>query len=167
VKPTIGQRVFIAPNATVQGDVRLGAESSVFYRAVLRADINFIEIGARSNVQDATVVHVTRKIPTRIGAGVTIGHSCVVHACTIGDGCLIGMGAIVMDGAEVGSESIVGAGAVVTMGSKVPPRSLVLGSPGKVVRSLKDEEIAFLKDSAARYVDVAHAHAHFCASSAA
>src|SRR5436309_2430994 len=120
--PNIGERVFIAPNATVLGSVTLGARSSVFYNCVLRADINSIVVGEETNIQDSTVVHLSRKFPTIIGNRVTIGHAAIIHACTIGNDCLIGMGSIIMDGAVIGEGSIVAAGAIVTMGKQFESR---------------------------------------------
>ncbi|MGI9089401.1 MAG: gamma carbonic anhydrase family protein [Chthoniobacterales bacterium] len=146
---------FIAPNATVVGDVSLGEKSSVWYGAVLRGDINRIVIGAQTNIQDHAVVHLADQFPTIIGALVTVGHSAVVHACTVDDEVLVGMGAIILDGAEIGACSIIGAHTLVTMGMKVPAGSLVLGSPGKVVRQLSSDEQAGIKTWALKYVEVA------------
>src|SRR3989440_301930 len=132
-----GQRF---PSATVIGDVTLMEETSVWYGAVLRGDINRIIIGPRSNVQDNAVVHIDTPNETRLGELVTVGHSAIVHACIIDDEVLIGMGAIILDGAEIGARSIIGANALVTLGTKIPPGSLVLGSPAKVKRALTLEE---------------------------
>ncbi|NBV23064.1 MAG: gamma carbonic anhydrase family protein [Proteobacteria bacterium] len=151
-KPVLGNGVYLAKTAVVLGDVTLGENSSVWYGAVLRGDINRIVVGANSNIQDNAVVHLADDFPCLIGEWVTVGHSAIVHACTIGDECLIGMGATVLDGAEIGAQSIVGANALVTGGTKVPPGSLVLGSPAKVVRALKPEERAGLKFWAEKYV---------------
>jgi carbonic anhydrase/acetyltransferase-like protein (isoleucine patch superfamily) len=153
--PTIHPSAWVVPGATVVGDVTLGEESSVWYGAVLRGDINRITIGPRSNIQDNGVVHVDTGDPTVIGELVTVGHSAVVHACTIEDEVLIGMGAIVLDGAEVGARSIIGANALVTLGTKIPPGSLVLGSPGKVRRQLSLDEQKDLARWAWSYVDTA------------
>jgi carbonic anhydrase/acetyltransferase-like protein (isoleucine patch superfamily) len=138
--PRIHSTAWVAPGATVVGDVALEEESSVWYGAVLRGDINRIIIGPRSNVQDNAVVHLDTAYPTILGELVTVGHSAIVHACRIDDEVLIGMGAIILDGAEVGARSIVGANALVTLGMKIPPGSLVLGSPATIVRSLSSEE---------------------------
>lgn len=151
--PTFDDSNFIAPSADVIGDVQLGRNASVWFNAVVRGDVNWIRIGEASNVQDNAVVHVTHgTAPTRIGDYVTIGHSAVVHGCTIEDNVLIGMGAVVMDHAVIGEGSIVGARALVTARTEVPPRSLVLGSPAKVVRPLTDEEAATVRPYADHYV---------------
>ncbi len=138
--PRIHSTAYVAPGATVIGDVTLMEESSVWYGAVLRGDINRIIIGPRSNVQDNAVVHIDTPNETRLGELVTVGHSAIVHACIIDDEVLIGMGAIILDGAEIGARSIIGANALVTLGTKIPPGSLVLGSPAKVKRALTLEE---------------------------
>ena len=151
-KPVLGNGVYLAKTAVVLGDVTLGDNASVWFGAVLRGDINRIVVGANSNIQDNAVVHLADDFPCIIGEWVTVGHSAIVHACTIGDECLIGMGATILDGAEIGAQSIVGANALVTGGTKVPPGSLVLGSPAKVVRALTPEERAGLKYWAEKYV---------------
>ncbi len=151
-QPVLGHGVYLAKTAVVLGDVTLGDHASVWYGAVLRGDINRIVVGANSNIQDNAVVHLADDFPCLIGEWVTVGHSAIVHACTVGDECLIGMGATILDGAEIGAQSIVGANALVTGGTKVPPGSLVLGSPAKVVRALKPEERAGLKWWAEKYV---------------
>jgi gamma-carbonic anhydrase len=138
--PTIHSSAWVVPGSTVIGDVTLEEESSVWYGAVLRGDINRIVIGPRSNVQDNAVVHVDTSYPTTVGELVTIGHTAVVHACTIDNEVLVGMGAIILDDVEVGARSIIGANALVTMGAKIPPGSLVLGSPAKVRRELTLDE---------------------------
>jgi carbonic anhydrase/acetyltransferase-like protein (isoleucine patch superfamily) len=152
--PAIHSTAWIAPSATVIGDVTLEEDSSVWYSAVLRGDINRIVIGPRSNVQDGSVVHLADDYPTLVGELVTIGHKAIIHACTIQDEVLIGMGAIVLDGAEIGARSIVGAGALVTGNKKIPPGSLVLGSPAKVVRTLSLDEQAGIRLWADKYVGV-------------
>jgi carbonic anhydrase/acetyltransferase-like protein (isoleucine patch superfamily) len=134
--PTVHPTAWVVPGATVIGDVTLEEESSVWYGAVLRGDINRIVVGPRSNIQDNAVVHLDTAFPTILGELVTVGHSAVVHACRIDNEVLIGMGAIVLDGAEVGARSIVGANTLVTSGMKIPPGSLVLGSPAKIVKQL-------------------------------
>lgn len=151
-QPALGRDVYLAKTAVVLGDVTLGDNASVWYGAVLRGDINRIVVGANSNIQDNAVVHLADDFPCLIGDWVTVGHSAIIHACTVGDECLIGMGATILDGAEIGAQSIVGANALVTGGTKVPPGSLVLGSPAKVVRPLKPEERAGLKWWAEKYV---------------
>ena len=138
--PTIHSSAWVVPGATVLGDVTLEEESSVWYGAVLRGDINRIIIGPRSNVQDNAVIHVDTGYPTTVGELVTIGHTAIVHACTIGNEVLIGMGSIILDDVEIGARSIIGANALVTMGMKIPPGSLVLGSPAKIRRELMLDE---------------------------
>ena len=154
VLPRVHPSAFIDDSAQVIGDVEIGEESSVWMAVVVRGDVNRIRIGRRSNIQDGTVVHVMRDThPTTIGDNVTIGHGAVVHGCTIESQCLIGMGAILLNGAAVGAQSIVAAGALVVEGMKVPPRSLVMGSPGKVKRLLTQAEIAEIQTYADRYVE--------------
>ncbi len=150
--PRVATSAFVAQSADVIGDVEIGENASVWYQCVLRGDINRIAIGANSNVQDGTVIHVADRAGTVVGEWVTVGHRALLHACTIEDEVLIGMGAIVMDGAVVGSRSIVGAGAVVTGGTIVPPGSLVLGAPAKVTRSLTEAEQESIRVWAVRYV---------------
>ncbi|MBP7141084.1 MAG: gamma carbonic anhydrase family protein [Opitutaceae bacterium] len=157
--PDTARAIWVAPNATVVGDVTLGAQSSVFYGAVLRGDIARILVGEGSNVQDNAIVHLADDLDAIIGKWCTIGHSAIVHACTIEDECLIGMGATVLDGAVIGARSIVGAGAVVKQRMVVPPGSMVLGTPARIVRSLTAEEMAGLRPWAEKYVHVATAHA--------
>ena len=152
-QPTIAPNVYIAKTAVVLGDVTLHAHSSVWYGAVLRGDINWIVVGEYSNIQDNAVVHLAEDFPCLIGRWVTVGHSAIVHACTVEDECLIGMGSTVLDGAVIGAQSIVGANALVPMGMIVPPGSLVLGSPAKVKRELSFDERAELKSWAAKYVE--------------
>jgi gamma-carbonic anhydrase len=152
-KPKIGKGVYIARGAAVLGDVTLGDYSSVWYNAVLRGDINRIAVGHHSNVQDNAVLHLADDFPCIIGNYVTIGHSAVVHACTVGDEVLVGMGAVILDGAIIGRQSIIGAKALVTQGTNIPPGSLVLGAPAKVVRVLSREERAGLKAWAQKYVE--------------
>ncbi len=151
-QPRLGKGVYLAKTAVVLGDVSLGAHSSVWYGAVLRGDINRIVVGHHSNVQDNAVLHLADNFACRVGNWVTIGHSAIVHACTVGDECLIGMGAVILDGAEIGEQCIIGAKALVTQGTKIPPGSMVLGSPAKVVRPLTSEERAGLKWWAEKYV---------------
>jgi carbonic anhydrase/acetyltransferase-like protein (isoleucine patch superfamily) len=152
-RPTLGQDVFIAAGAVVIGDVTLGDHSSVWFNAVLRGDINRIVVGHHTNVQDNAVLHLADDFPCLVGNHVTIGHGAIVHACTVGDECLVGMGAVILDGAEIGEQSLIGAKALVTQGMKVPPGSLVLGAPGKVVRQLSAEERAGLRTWATKYVE--------------
>jgi carbonic anhydrase/acetyltransferase-like protein (isoleucine patch superfamily) len=151
--PRIHPTAWVAPGATVVGDVTLEEESSVWYGAVLRGDINRIIIGPRSNIQDNAVVHLDTAYPTILGEFVTVGHSAIVHACRIDDEVLVGMGAIVLDGAEVGARSIIGANALITLGMKIPPGSLVLGSPGKIVKQLSVDQQKEISQWARRYVE--------------
>jgi carbonic anhydrase/acetyltransferase-like protein (isoleucine patch superfamily) len=152
-QPRLGKNVFIAKTAAVIGDVTLGAHSSVWYGAVLRGDINRIVVGHHSNVQDNAVLHLADDLPCVLGNWVTVGHAAVVHACKVGDEVLVGMGAVILDGAVIGKQCIIGAKALVTQGVKIPPGSLVLGAPAKVVRKLSPEERAGLKWWAQKYVD--------------
>ncbi|HOO92664.1 MAG TPA: gamma carbonic anhydrase family protein, partial [Opitutales bacterium] len=135
-EPVIAESAYVAPSAVVMGAVTLAEDSSVWPGAILRGDIEEIRVGRGSNIQDGTIVHLADDMPVEIGEYVTIGHGAMIHACKIGDACLIGMRAIVLDGAQIGAESIVGAGALVTKGTIVPPGSLVMGMPAKVVKSL-------------------------------
>jgi carbonic anhydrase/acetyltransferase-like protein (isoleucine patch superfamily) len=157
--PELGPGAFVAPTATVLGKVALGPAASVWYGCVLRGDVGRIRVGARSNIQDLTVVHVTGgKLDTAIGSDVTVGHRVILHGCTVGDRVLVGMGAILLDGVEIGDDCIVGAGALVTPGTKVPTGSLVLGAPAKVARPLEEAERRGLVEQAARYVELAGRH---------
>ena len=156
--PDTAQANWVAANATVVGDVTLAARSSVFYGAVLRGDIARIVVGEGSNIQDNCIVHLADDLDAVIGAWCTIGHGAIVHACTIEDECLIGMGATVLDGARIGARSIVGAGAVVTPRMQVPPGSMVLGTPAKVVRVLTETEQKAIKAWAEKYLTVSAAH---------
>ncbi|ADL07353.1 gamma carbonic anhydrase family protein [Thermosediminibacter oceani] len=152
-RPDIHQSCFIAPTADIIGDVTVGENSSVWHRAVLRGDINSIKIGANSNIQDGTVIHVAEEHPVTIGDYVTVGHSAILHGCTIKDNALIGMGAIVLDGAVVGEGALVGAGSLVPEGKEIPPYSLAIGIPAKVVRQLTREQIEKIKKNAEDYVE--------------
>lgn len=137
-RPSVHETAWVAPGADIVGDVRLGPESSVWYGCVLRGDIAPISVGAGTNIQDLTMVHVDHERPTRIGSGVGIGHRAIIHGCDIGDGCLIGMGAIVLSGAEIGEGCVVAAGALVTEGMRIPPGQLVVGLPARVVRPVDE-----------------------------
>lgn len=154
--PRLHPTVFVAAGSVVAGDVEIGEDSSVWFGAVVRGDVNVVRIGARTNVQDHTVIHVTSgTAPTHIGDDVTIGHRVVLHGCTVKDRCLVGIGAVVLDGAVVGPDAMIGAGALVPPGAVVPPGTLVMGSPARPKRELTPEELAFLRTSAARYVGYA------------
>ncbi len=150
--PIVDKTAFIAPSADVLGDVKIGKNASVWHHATIRGDVSHIEIGDESNIQDNCVIHVNSHDPAVIGRRVTVGHSAIIHSCTIGDGTLVGMGAIVMDAAKVGRECLVGAGALITRGKEIPDHSLVMGSPAKVIRQLTDEEIESLSSSADKYL---------------
>lgn len=157
--PDTAAALFVAANATIHGDVELGRQSSVFYGAVLRGDIHEIRVGEGTNIQDNAVVHLGDDYGAYIGAWSTIGHAAIIHACTIGDECLIGMGATVLDGARIGARSIVGANSLVPQRFECPPGSMVYGSPAKVVRALSEEEQRGLRKWAEKYIEVAKAHA--------
>jgi len=152
-KPAIDSSALIIESAQIIGDVVIGEESSVWFNAVVRGDVNYIRIGKRTNIQDGCVLHVARRtLPLIIGDEVTVGHNVTLHACTIGSRCLIGMGAIIMDDAKVGDESIVAAGSLVTSGTVIPPGSMVMGAPAKVKRPLTDEEKRGIREAANHYV---------------
>jgi carbonic anhydrase/acetyltransferase-like protein (isoleucine patch superfamily) len=154
LSPRVHPTAFIDGSAQVIGDVEIGEESSVWMCAVVRGDVHWIRIGRRSNIQDGTVVHaMTATHPTAIGSHVTIGHGAMIHGCTIEDQCLIGIGAVLLNGSCIGTQSIVGAGTLIVEGMQVPPRSLVLGVPGKVKRLLTQAEIGGIQGYADRYVD--------------
>lgn len=151
-QPTLGRGVYIAQTGVVTGDVTLGDYSSVWYHAVLRGDINRIVVGHHTNIQDSAVLHLADDYACLVGNYVTVGHSAIVHACTVGDECLIGMGAVILDGAVIGEQCLIGARALVTQRMQIPAGSLVMGSPAKVVRALTVEERAGLKHWAEKYV---------------
>ena len=153
-RPKLGTDVYIAPGAVVLGDVTLGNKSSVWYNAVLRADINRIVVGHHTNVQDNAVLHLADDYACVLGNYVTVGHGAIVHACTVQDEVLVGMGATLLDGVLVGAQSIIGARALVTQGMQVPAGSLVLGTPAKIVRELTPQERAGLIGLAEKYVEV-------------
>ena len=157
--PKIGEKTWIAENAMVIGRCEIGKDSSVWFGSVVRGDANYIKIGDRSNIQDLSIIHVTHALigteggyPTVIGNDVTVGHSVTLHGCKIGNACLIGMSATLLDGCEIGEESMVAAGSIVTQNKKFPPRSLIMGIPAKVVRQLNKDEIANIYKSAQNYV---------------
>jgi carbonic anhydrase/acetyltransferase-like protein (isoleucine patch superfamily) len=150
-KPILGRDVYLAKGAAVLGDVTIGDHSSVWYNAVLRGDINRIVVGHHTNIQDNALIHVEDELPCLIGNYVTIGHLAIVHACTVGDEVLIGMGATILDGAKIGEHSLIGANSLVTQRTQIPPGSLVLGSPAKVARALNAGELDGLRNSAEKY----------------
>ncbi|KAF5055434.1 Protein YrdA [anaerobic digester metagenome] len=152
---TVGAEVFVAPNATVLGDVTLGDRVGIWFGAVVRADKDRISIGPDSNVQDNCVVHTSDGHPVLIGREVSVGHGAILHGCTIGDRVLVGMGAIVLNGAEIGEDTLIGAGALVTEGARIPPGSVVIGIPGKVVKATTEEQRAHIRRNAGAYVELA------------
>lgn len=158
-QPQLADDVWIAPNATVIGDIRIAARASIWWNAVLRGDNDPIHIGEETNIQDGSVLHTDAGIPMVIGPRVTVGHLVMLHGCTIGEGSLIGIGAVVLNRASIGKESIVGANTLIPEGKQYPERSLIVGTPGKVVRALTDEEVARLRKSAAHYVENARRYA--------
>ena len=151
--PNIHSSAFVAPGAVVLGDVTIGADSSIWFTAVLRGDVAPIAIGSQTNIQDGTIVHVDEGFPCRIGKRVGIGHRAIVHGCTIEDDCLIGMGSILLNGVHVGSGSVIAAGAVVPEGMRVPPGSLVMGVPGRIVRQVDTELAARIQSTWEHYVE--------------
>jgi carbonic anhydrase/acetyltransferase-like protein (isoleucine patch superfamily) len=156
LRPTLGRDVFVAEGASVIGDVHLGDEASVWFGAVLRGDYFPIRVGARTNIQDNCVVHITAdRAATTVGDDVTVGHGAILHGCTVGDRCLVGMGSIVLDGAVVGEESFIAAGSLVTPGTVIPPRSFVVGRPATVRRPVTSEDLAWIRDAARVYAGYA------------
>ena len=157
--PTLGEGAWIAPGASVVGDVTLGRDVSIWYGAVLRGDVESVSVGDRSNVQDGAVLRVTKgRFACVVGAEVTVGHRAVVHGCRVGDGALIGIGAIVLDGARVGEEALVAAGAVVTPEAEIAPRTLAVGTPARAVRLLTADELAIQRERTLEYVRTARGH---------
>jgi carbonic anhydrase/acetyltransferase-like protein (isoleucine patch superfamily) len=155
IKPKIHESAYVTDDAIIVGDVEIGVDSSVWFGSVLRGDVNYIRIGARTNIQDQTIIHVSsRGLPTIVEDEVTVGHRVTLHACHVERGCLIGIGAILMDGVRVGANSLVGAGSLLTPGTQIPPRSLVIGSPARVKRELTDDELASLEQSWKNYVEL-------------
>lgn len=158
-RPSIGKHVFLAETCAVIGDVEIGDESSIWYSTVIRGDVMPIRIGARTSIQDGAVVHVTSgKYGTTIGSDCTVGHGAIVHACTVEDFCLVGMGSTILDGARIGRGSLVGAGALVTPGTIIPPNSLVVGAPAKVKREIDEREREQIEYGAAHYVALARSY---------
>jgi carbonic anhydrase/acetyltransferase-like protein (isoleucine patch superfamily) len=158
--PKVHPKVPKFPGCHIIGDVSIGQNSSIWYNAVLRGDIEPIKIGDFSNIQDNCVVHSTRDYPVELGNYVSVGHAAVLHGCKIGDNVLVGMNSTVLNGAEIGKNSIIGAGAVVTEGKKFPPGSLIIGLPAKAVRNLSEEQIKSIKDNAVRYVELSEKYSH-------
>lgn len=157
--PSLPDSTFVAPGAIIAGDVEVGEDCSFWYHAVARGDVGKIRLGDRVNVQDHAMIHMSDgKSDARIGDDVTIGHRAIIHGATVKDRVLIGMGAIILDNAVIGEDSIVGAGALVTGGKEFPPRSLIIGSPARAVKTLSDEDITMLPAGAAHYVKIAHKH---------
>lgn len=157
--PDIEQAAFVADSATVHGAITLGEDSSIFYGAILRGDIQTIKIGKGTNIQDGSIIHLADDYGVEIGEYTTVGHGAMIHACKIGNECLIGMRSTILDGAEIGDHCIIAAGAVVTPRTIIPPGSMVMGAPGKIKRPLTPQEIAGLRPQADKYVIVAKAHA--------
>ena len=153
----VAASVWIAPNATIVGDVELSDESSVWFGAVIRGDTEWIRIGKRSNIQDLVCLHADQGVPCTVGEGTTVGHSAVVHGATIGNNVLIGIRAVVLNGAVIGDNSLIAAGAVVLEGQQIPPRSLVAGIPARIVRELTDSDIARIQHAAQHYTQAATA----------
>jgi carbonic anhydrase/acetyltransferase-like protein (isoleucine patch superfamily) len=157
--PRIDPSAWIAPGASVVGDVEIGRDSSVWYGSVLRGDVHAIRVGARTNLQDGSVLHVTQgRFPCQVGDEVTIGHRAVVHGCRVGDGALVGIGAVVLDGAELGAEAWLAAGALLAPGASIPARQLGVGTPAKALRALRAEELADQRERTLEYVRTAARH---------
>lgn len=156
--PQVDPQAWVAPNASLIGQVRLAAGASVWYSATLRAEAEPIDIGPGTNIQDGVTIHVDPEYPVRVGAGVSVGHNAVLHGCTVEDGALIGMGAVILNGAVIGAGSLVAAGALIPQGIVIPPRSLVAGVPGKVRRELSDVEVAHNRHNADVYVGLVELH---------
>lgn len=156
--PDLHPDSWVAPNATVIGQVVLAAGASAWYGAILRAEVEVIDIGAGTNIQDGVTIHVDPGFPARVGAGVTVGHNAVLHGCTVEDDCLIGMGAVVLNGATIGAGSLIAAGAVISQGAVIAPRSMVAGVPGKVRRELTDDELAGIRTNALLYQELVKMH---------
>lgn len=154
MKPKIGNRVYLAEGSVLMGDVEIGDDSSVFFNAVLRADLAEIRIGERTNVQDNVSMHLSTGVGVHVGNDVIVGHNAILHACTIDDNVLIGMGAIIMDGAHIKSNCIVGAGALVSQGKEFPERSLIVGTPAHVVRELTEDELRKAHENVQHYIEI-------------
>ncbi|MCL4103232.1 Carbonic anhydrase or acetyltransferase, isoleucine patch superfamily [Fibrobacter sp. UWH9] len=156
-KPVIGERVFLAEGARLIGDVEIGDDSSVFYNSVIRADLAEIRIGKRTNIQDNVTIHLSTDVGVHVGNNVTVGHNAVLHACTIEDNVLVGMGAIVMDGSRIRKNSVVAAGSLVPQNKEYPEGSLIVGSPARVARQLTDDEIRKFNEGVEHYIEIKEA----------
>lgn len=154
IHPQISDAVFLADGAKIIGDVAINDGASIWYNSVLRGDVNVVRVGAYTNIQDNCTLHVADNNPCIVGNHVTVGHGVILHGCTVADNCLIGMGAIILNGAEVGENSIIGAGSLITENKKIPPQSLVVGAPGKVIRTLSAEEVQLISQSAQHYQEL-------------
>ena len=155
IQPTIDSSVYIAPGAVIVGDVVIGSESSIWFGTIVRADVNYIRIGAQTNIQDQCVLHVTGgTYPLHIGNRIAVGHRAIIHGCTVEDGCLIGMGAVLLDGCHVGNEAIVAAGSVVAEGSQIPPRTLAMGAPAEPRREVTEKELERARHSSSHYIEL-------------
>ena len=158
VEPQINQKAFVTGDTIIIGDFSMGEYSSLWYGTIARADVNRISIGSYTNIQDGCLIHCSRDFPTIVGDYVSVGHGAILHGCKIGSGCLIGIGAVIMDGAEIGEYSIVGARTLITQGTRIGPGSVVIGSPGKIVRRITESEKEAIKNRAFRYVELAKEH---------
>ena len=158
VHPQLAEGVWIAPGATVIGRIEIGEDANIWYGTVMRGDVGSISVGPRTNIQDLSMIHMNGGEETRLGSDVTLGHRVTLHGCTVGDRVLVGMGAIVLDGAEIGSDVVIAAGSLVSPRTKIPSGTLVMGQPGKVVRDLKEHELAWIPKSAEKYVLAAREH---------
>ncbi len=158
-KPRIHPTAVLAPNSTIIGDVVIGPRTSIWPGAVIRGDYGYIRIGSDCSIQDNVVIHCSAEDPTIIGDGVTVAHSAVVHACRVGDECLIGVGAIIFDGARIGKHSILGVGSTVLGGARIPPRSVAVGAPAKIIRRATDKDVRLIKGSYRAYVEMGRRYA--------
>lgn len=156
VQPVIDPSVYVAPGAVIIGDVVIGPQSSIWFGTVVRADVHYIRIGAQTNIQDQCILHVTGgTYPLNVGDRITVGHRAIIHGCTIEEGCLIGMGAVLLDGCHVGAEAIVAAGSVVSEGNRIPSRTLAMGVPAEPRREITEKELARARDSTSHYIELA------------
>ncbi len=158
--PELGQDVFIAPNAVLLGNVKIGEQSSIWYGVTIRGDVNSIRIGKKTNIQDGCVVHVTGTQSTTVGDSVTAGHGAIIHGCKIGNLCLVGIGAVILEGSELGEGCVVAAGSLIPPNKFFPERSFIIGTPALIKRSVTDEEYEWIRHSAEHYLDVARDHQH-------